>query len=211
MRNAQATRAKLLDTAMQLIGHSSYDQIGVNEICKQADVTKGAFYYHFRSKADLFNEAGQRHWQGFKPEFDRICSPSLTPLEQLDNLICMIIDRQTDTTPSEELELGECPIFTMDGMTGTDEDKVQQCSQKISSEVLKYYISLVRNLKNENLLNGDPDETQIARVIQQYIQGLLIYSRAYNDIKFVASDLREALFRILDLKQQYRSSDRKQT
>ncbi len=209
MRNAQATRAKLLNTAMNLIGHSSYDQVGVSEICKQANVTKGACYYHFRSKADLFNEAGQLHWQEFKPEFDRICSPSLTPLEQLNNLVCMIVDRQTDTLPSEGLELTQCPIFTMDSMARSDEDKVLQCSKKISNEVLKYYTSLVRNLKSEKLLNGAPDETQTARLIQQYIQGLLIYGRAYRNFRFVESDLREALFRLVDLKHQYRFSGKK--
>ena len=90
MRNAAETREKLLETATRLIWQSNYSCVGVNEICKQAGVTKGAFYHHFESKADLYVAASRHYWDFMKSDLDAIYSPSYTPLEQLENLIHLI-------------------------------------------------------------------------------------------------------------------------
>ena len=72
MRNPAETREKLLETATDLIWQSNYNVVGVNEICKQAGVTKGAFYHHFETKADLFVAASRHYWDGMKLELDEI-------------------------------------------------------------------------------------------------------------------------------------------
>ncbi len=204
MGNANETRTRLLETAIQLIWHSSYHQVGVNEICKKAGVTKGAFYHHFDSKADLFYEAGHFYWNQTLGELDHVVSPTFTPLQQLDNLIEMIIDRQQNDPYADELEVSGCPIFVAGGQVGSSEDKVIQCSRELSDEVLKYNTAIVRSLKDQGFLNGDPDIDQVARLMHQYIQGLLIYGRVFNSLDVVRNDLREALYRIIDLKQEYR-------
>ena len=94
MRNAAETRDKLLETATRLIWQSNYSSVGVNEICQQAAVTKGAFYYHFETKADLYVAASRHYWESMKQDMDAIYSPSFTPLEQLENLINLIIGKQ---------------------------------------------------------------------------------------------------------------------
>jgi len=51
---SEETRSKILHTALELFSKNGYDATGVAEICKRAKVSKGAFYYHFPSKQDLF-------------------------------------------------------------------------------------------------------------------------------------------------------------
>ncbi len=48
------TRNLLLDAAGELFAQRGYDASSVADICKQAGVTKGAFYYHFTSKQQVF-------------------------------------------------------------------------------------------------------------------------------------------------------------
>ena len=74
IRNPAETRTKLLETATRLIWQADYSSVGVNEICKQAGVTKGAFYHHFESKADLYLEASRYYWAGMKEQMDAIYS-----------------------------------------------------------------------------------------------------------------------------------------
>ena len=64
------TRLKLMQTASSLIGESNYDNVGIVEICKQAGVTKGAFYHHFQSKADLFVHANAYEWASIQADLD---------------------------------------------------------------------------------------------------------------------------------------------
>ncbi|USG62035.1 TetR/AcrR family transcriptional regulator [Sneathiella marina] len=204
MGTAVETRAKLLETAIQLIWQSNYHQVGINDICSKAGVTKGAFYYHFQSKADLFYEAGHYYWEQTLGELDHVISPKYTSLEQLHNLIDMIVERQLNEPFSDDLEVSGCPIFTAGGQVGSGEQRVIQCSQELSNEMLNYHVAIVRGLKGDGLLNGDPDILQISRIIHQYIQGLLIYGRVFNSLEIVRTDLREAIYRIVDLKQEYR-------
>ena len=54
LSRSEETRSTILHTALELFSKNGYDATGVAEICKKAKVSKGAFYYHFPSKQDLF-------------------------------------------------------------------------------------------------------------------------------------------------------------
>ncbi len=54
-------RTKLLEAATGLIRAQGYAGTSVDEICRAAGVTKGAFFHHFRTKDDLA-VAAARHW-----------------------------------------------------------------------------------------------------------------------------------------------------
>ncbi len=53
-QRSQETRQTLLDVAWTQFAQHGYDGTGVAGICEAAGVSKGAFYYHFDSKRDLF-------------------------------------------------------------------------------------------------------------------------------------------------------------
>ncbi len=46
-------RTRLLDAAMQVIRAQGYSATTVDDICRAARLTKGAFFHHFESKEDL--------------------------------------------------------------------------------------------------------------------------------------------------------------
>jgi len=54
-------REKLLNAAMTLIRKKGYASTSVEELCTEADVTKGAFFHHFKSK-DALAIAAANHW-----------------------------------------------------------------------------------------------------------------------------------------------------
>ena len=47
---AEATRRKILDSAVDLFSESGYGETGLADVLQRAGVSKGAFYYHFDSK-----------------------------------------------------------------------------------------------------------------------------------------------------------------
>jgi len=211
-RDAGKTREKLLDTAIELVWQSNYDNVGVNEICSRAGVTKGAFYHHFESKADLYLAASRHYWEALKIELDAIYSPSFTPLENLENLIQFAISRQKEKVLAslaaavdscESSDVGGCPFFTCGGQVGVGEEKVRQASVEMAENGLRYFVALVRSLKADGALEGDPDPVQTGRMLFQYMQGLHIYARVMNDAETVESDLRAGFYRLLDLKREH--------
>ena len=46
-------REKLLDAAMHVIRSKGFSATSVDDLCRAAGVTKGAFFHHFRTKEDL--------------------------------------------------------------------------------------------------------------------------------------------------------------
>src|SRR3954465_15766136 len=56
-----SARNRILDTALAVIRSKGYAATTVDELCAEAQVTKGAFFHHFKSKEDLAVSAAQ-HW-----------------------------------------------------------------------------------------------------------------------------------------------------
>ena len=52
---AQATRSRILDTAELVFERRGVSRTTLNEIAQAAGLTRGAIYWHFKDKADLFN------------------------------------------------------------------------------------------------------------------------------------------------------------
>jgi len=53
---SKVTRENITRSASECFAKIGYHQTDVDEICRRANLTKGAFYYHFSSKQDLFLE-----------------------------------------------------------------------------------------------------------------------------------------------------------
>ncbi len=53
---AQETKKRLLETALALFHKKGFDHVTVEEIVTACNVSKGAFYVHFNSKYDIFQE-----------------------------------------------------------------------------------------------------------------------------------------------------------
>lgn len=57
----ETAREKLLDAAITLVRQKGFAATSVDDLCKAAGVTKGAFFHHFVSKEAL-GAAAARHW-----------------------------------------------------------------------------------------------------------------------------------------------------
>ncbi|MFY8299002.1 TetR/AcrR family transcriptional regulator [Pseudoalteromonas sp. SS15] len=51
------SKEKILISAAKLFVEKGFDAVGINDVMKSANMTRGAFYAHFKSKADLYNQA----------------------------------------------------------------------------------------------------------------------------------------------------------
>lgn len=84
---ALATRHKLLDAAEHLFQEQGVSRTSLQDIARHAGATRGAVYWHFKDKADLFNAMMERVTLPLEEFFDREGSdtksandPSINPL-----------------------------------------------------------------------------------------------------------------------------------
>lgn len=55
-QQADQTKRKLMEVSMRLIKQCGFDAVTINQICGEAGVSTGAFYYHLKSKAGIIIE-----------------------------------------------------------------------------------------------------------------------------------------------------------
>jgi len=53
-QRSEETRSKIIETAIKLFSTRGFNAASVDDICKDAGISKGAFYHHFESKQALF-------------------------------------------------------------------------------------------------------------------------------------------------------------
>jgi TetR/AcrR family transcriptional regulator, fatty acid metabolism regulator protein len=59
-KQANETKGRIYETAVKMMQEHGFEKITVEEICKEAGVAVGSFYYHFQSKNDILTEIFHR-------------------------------------------------------------------------------------------------------------------------------------------------------
>lgn len=118
IRNANATKEKIIQAAFEEIHANGFRATSMNEIVKRAGITKGALYHHFESKTEL----------GYAV-IDQVLRPMmqerwLKPLGENENPIDALIDCMDNlikATPKQAVIKG-CPVANLaHEMSGIDE------------------------------------------------------------------------------------------
>ncbi|HDP94960.1 MAG TPA: TetR family transcriptional regulator [Candidatus Aminicenantes bacterium] len=84
---AEETRQQLLRAALSLFGEKGFAATRLSEIATVAGMTRGAIYWHFKNKEDLFLELIRSRIDPFIQVVERILSRDLPPLETLKAIV----------------------------------------------------------------------------------------------------------------------------
>src|SRR5690606_11598479 len=197
------TRQNLMQIAIELIWQSNYDNVGIAEICKQAGVTKGAFYHHFVSKADLFTKACVDEWESVRARMDNeVLAPHIPAHQQLEKVIELLLEQQGCV--DGHTQICGCPFFTAAAQAGCDDNDVRSVAITMSDNGTAYFTALVNNLVAEGSLLAEIDAEQTGRILQQFVLGLLMHGRIHQDVRQMRRDLRHGLYQIVGLQPRYR-------
>ena len=71
------SKKRILDVAMNLFLQKTYKEVSIQEISDRVGMTKGAFYYHFKSKEQLFLEIVNQFSALTHVDFSKIKGKSL--------------------------------------------------------------------------------------------------------------------------------------
>ena len=80
---AQETRNRILDAAERVFLERGVSRTSLNEIAAAAGVTRGAIYWHFQDKSDVFNAMMTRVTLPLEEAMRRLDNPSVGPVEVL--------------------------------------------------------------------------------------------------------------------------------
>src|SRR5258708_20805976 len=79
MQAQHESKIRLLDAAMQVFRAKGYSATTVDDVCASAQLTKGSFFHHFKSKEELAVSAAQHFGDMADGLFTSPPSQALTP------------------------------------------------------------------------------------------------------------------------------------
>ncbi len=86
------TKAALLDAGLRVFARDGYAESRLEAISAATGMTRGAFYWHFKDKADLFDQIDQRESARLDDLVNASLAPGTSPFKQLRGLLWMVID-----------------------------------------------------------------------------------------------------------------------
>jgi len=92
------TRARLLDSARELVAREGYENATIDQIAEEAGYSKGAFYSNFASKEDLFLELLETHAGQDVEELNSLIGDITEPEVIIDLISNWSGERATDPT-----------------------------------------------------------------------------------------------------------------
>ena len=194
MEHGNESRARLLETAADLIARSSYGGVGVDGICRRAGVHKGSFYHFFPSKSDLAVAALEDHWERTRPEKDRVFSAQTPPLERIAGWCALMRRNQARRKAATGLVLG-CPYTSLGSELSTTDEKVRRKCREIAERTRAYLECAVRDAQRDGAVPaGDP--ARKARELYTFAVGSLQQAKIDGDLSAL-DGLETAMLRLL--------------
>lgn len=89
-KRADVTRRQILSAAAHQFAHQSYSQVSLDDILADAQVTKGAMYFHFRSKYALAAAVIDEQLKNGRSGVNEIVARRLSGLETLVDISYLI-------------------------------------------------------------------------------------------------------------------------
>ncbi len=92
---ADETRRLLLDAAQNIFGLKGYHDASMDEIVQEADRSKGAAYFHFPGKGDIFRAVLKRLADRLERKVHRAIELETSPVARLDAALIAVLDAFT--------------------------------------------------------------------------------------------------------------------
>lgn len=161
------TRSTILDSALELFSMNGYEATSVAEICGAARVSKGAFYYHFPSKQDLFLALMTTWLDGVEDFFNKAASSAPSVPEALE--------RMAGTTGRifNDLESG-FPILLEFWQQASRQPEIWKRAVAPYRHYLDFFANFIQSGIEEGAFETDLDPHCTARILMAMAMGLLL-------------------------------------
>jgi AcrR family transcriptional regulator len=174
---AQKTYDAILDASASLFAEKGIVNVSLEEIARAAKVTRGAIYWHFKNKGEIFNALHERL---FRPLTEiiledlnkdyHLCPHYITPLEQLSNLCTeLLLDITRNTTKRQIMTL-----FLLHWNYTGDLEKYKKPHMEKKQESLVLFSKYFEKAQEEGNLPDNADPMFLTLSVRCYMKGIII-------------------------------------
>jgi TetR/AcrR family transcriptional repressor of nem operon len=167
-------RERIVFAAARLFLERSYQAVGVDGLCKAADVRKGSFYHYFSSKSDLAKAVVDLHADAFRRRLSG--SPSATPAQKLHAIPVAIGAIQTALEAQFGRAVG-CPFGNLAAELSTTDDDLRQHLAATLAAMEQYLAAACRDAAEAGILRPGTDPDHLAHALLAQYQGIILLAK----------------------------------
>lgn len=168
---AQLTRQQIIDAAREVFLRHGVNRTTLQDIAKQAGVTRGAVYWHFSNKHELFLAMRE---QVFLPLLDRMDDTFMVeemhdPLDSIEHFLCgtiQILEENLPMRQTYEIMMVKCEY--VDEFADTLQQILSNCAGIIEKLELAY-----KRAREHGQLHAEHDPAALALDTHLFFAGLL--------------------------------------
>ncbi|WP_311136917.1 TetR/AcrR family transcriptional regulator [Chryseobacterium luquanense] len=158
MKKSQETRLNILQKAFELIYQKGYQTTSVDEIIATTQVTKGAFYYHFKTKDEMgLAILNELMIPNFKNNFIQPFQTEGNPLDTIYNLLHYLLMESEDL----KVEYG-CPASNFTQEMAPWNIDFTKALNNLSLDWEKTMIDSIEKAKVDGVLKSDVNAKEVA-------------------------------------------------
>ncbi len=188
-KEPKSTRTKIMDAAQALILEHGFGGTTVDSIIDQAGVSKGAFFHHFSSKADLGHTLVQRYAKKDADHLDQTLDKaerlSDDPLQQM--LIFVKLFEQEIETLEEPFP--GCLFASYLQQSGLFDDNILDMIRNAMLLWRKRILNKLSIIEQKYPPRKDVDTQSLADMLMVIFEGAFVLSQSLSDNKVIAQQL----------------------
>ena len=194
VQQQHGSKTRLLDATLQVVRTKGYAATTIEDVCQTADLTKGSFFHHFKSKEDLA-VAAANHWTATTSGFFE-AAPYHLHADPLERVLGYVDFRKTIL--KGELAQFTCFVGTMvQEVYGTNPAIREACDSSISGHAAIIQADIAEAMA-KYAIKADWTAESLALYTQATIQGAFILAKAKGSPQ-VAADCIDHLRRYIEL------------
>lgn len=145
---AAETKEKVLDAALKVFSHKGYSATTLEQVAKAARMTRGAVYWHFKNKAELFKELVKTKYANANRQLEAIFFSDRNALEKIEAYMLKYLDLLREDKDFKAIQL--IVIFKIESVA--ELKKELQEKKKLNEGLVIALTSLMENAQKEGLI-----------------------------------------------------------
>jgi TetR/AcrR family transcriptional regulator, transcriptional repressor for nem operon len=175
MQHTDSAREQIIRAAAHQFAHRSYSLVSLDDILREAELTKGAMYFHFRSKHALALALIDTQSEIMRNTINQLLANKLSGLETLVD-ICFNLAIQDVTD-----DLAKSSLHLLEAIGRTDDIQTRRLSEWVAA-----FTEITRRAAEEGDLADSTDPADVSRLLVAMYAG----TRQVSDLENRAEYLR---------------------
>ncbi len=165
--NALITKKQIIEKAVYLFIQNGFSTTTLEEIAQQANVTRGAIYWHFKDKLDIVNELIENERVKQVQLISDLFSEDIQPFRKIEKIIEKIVRHFFDTKSFQDfIEL------TWFKIEYTQLSKLKSTKAELTGYFINNFKRVVKEAQRNKEIKNEINDSDVAITITNMIYGM---------------------------------------